>query len=115
MSEDSKICPKCYSTITYPDRDIWVCSECFHEWTHNEREEVDQIFVFKDALGNVLVDGDSVTIIKDLKVGGKTLKSGMKVKNIKLLDEPVNDHDIFCKISGVGALYLKSSVVKKNN
>ncbi len=104
-------CPKCNSEYTYEDRDLFVCPECAHEWTL-ESENTEDKKVIKDANGNVLNDGDSVTIIKDLKVKGSSsvIKIGTKVKNIRLVD---GDHDIDCKIDGFGAMQLKSEFVKK--
>ena len=107
-------CPQCQSTYTYEDRDIYICPECAHEWAQSEQEEVETVDekVVKDANGNVLNDGDTVTVIKDLKVKGSSLvvKVGTKVKNIRLVD---GDHDIDCKIDGFGAMKLKSQFVKK--
>ena len=105
-------CPKCGCEYTYEDGSLVVCPECAHEWNPNE-ETVDN--TVKDSNGNVLVTGDSVVTIKDLKVKGasSTLKKGTKVKNIRLIDEPVEGHDIACRIDGFGAMNLKSSVVKK--
>jgi protein PhnA len=106
-------CPKCSSEYTYEDGDVLVCPECAHEWTLSaENETNDDVKVIKDSNGNVLNDGDSVTIIKDLKVKGSSsiLKVGTKVKNIRLVD---GDHDIDCKIDGFGAMKLKSEFVKK--
>lgn len=108
-------CPKCNSEYTYEDGNLYVCPECAHEWNAavsvNEEEEN----VIKDANGNVLQDGDSVTVIKDLKVKGasSSIKIGTKVKNIRLIYDAPDDHDIDCKIDGFGAMKLKSSVVKK--
>lgn len=106
-------CPKCNSEYTYEDGSLFVCPECGYEWSHaleeaNQEEEK----VWKDANGNILQDGDSVTVIKDLKVKGSSLvvKIGTKVKNIRLVD---GDHDIDCKIDGIGAMKLKSEFVKK--
>lgn len=103
-------CPKCNSEYTYEDGALLVCPECAHEWAPGQ-ENADEK-VFKDANGNILQDGDSVTVIKDLKVKGSSLviKIGTKVKNIKLVD---SDHDIDCKIDGIGAMKLKSEFVKK--
>jgi len=112
MSDQSQACPKCQSPYGYPDGELWVCPECFHEWSLSVNDEAEAPR-FLDANGNQLVEGDSVTVIKDLKAGNSTIKSGTKVKNIRLLDDPVNDHDISCKIDGIGAMYLKCSVVKK--
>lgn len=106
-------CPKCKSEYTYEDGNLLVCPECAHEWTlESEAEEVEVTKVYKDANGNVLTDGDSVTVIKDLKIKGSSsvVKKGTKVKDIRLVDE---DHDIDCKIDGIGAMKLKSEFVKK--
>lgn len=105
-------CPKCKSEYTYEDGNLYVCPECSYEWTPESAEEVEAEKVIKDAYGNVLTNGDSVSVIKDLKVKGSSLviKIGTKVKNIRLID---GDHDIDCKIDGVGAMQLKSEFVKK--
>lgn len=106
-------CPKCDSPFTYEDGDNYVCPECAHEWPKAAAVETgEQARVYKDAFGNVLVDGDTVTVIKDLKVKGSssTVKVGTKVKNIRLVD---GDHDIDCKIDGIGAMQLKTEFVKK--
>lgn len=115
MSESSTPCPKCSSPYGYEDGQLMVCPECFHEWNPSaaSEEASSQSDGFFDVNGNELKDGDSVTVIKDLKAGKGTIKSGTKVKSIRLLDEPVNGHDISCKIDGHGAMYLKCSVVKK--
>ena len=109
-------CPKCNSEYTYEDGNLLICPECAHEWTLElEAENGTDKKSIKDANGNVLNDGDTVTIIKDLKVKGATsaLKQGTKVKNIRLLYDVTDGHDIDCKIDGFGAMKLKSSVVKK--
>jgi protein PhnA len=106
-------CPKCNSEYTYEDNGVFVCPECAYEWTlQSEAENSEDIKLVKDTNGNVLNDGDSVTIIKDLKVKGSPspLKQGTKVKNIRLVD---GDHNIDCKIDGFGAMQLKSEFVKK--
>jgi protein PhnA len=106
-------CPKCKSEYTYEDGSLLVCPECAHEWSlEADAEAGNDQRVIKDANGNVLNDGDTVTIIKDLKVKGSSsvLKVGTKVKNIRLVD---GDHDIDCKIDGFGAMSLKSEFVKK--
>ncbi|MGB0452933.1 MAG: zinc ribbon domain-containing protein YjdM [Bacteriovoracaceae bacterium] len=114
MSEDNKTCPKCQSPYGYPDQHLWICPECGHEWSEETALEEENSPQFLDSNGNELQNGDSVTVIKDLKLGGSTtIKSGTKVKNIRLLDEPVNGHDISCKADGYGSIYLKCSVVKK--
>lgn len=106
-------CPKCSSEYTYEDNGILVCPECAHEWNEKVKSEnLEDKKIVKDAYGNILNDGDSVAIIKDLKLKGSssTLKAGTKVKNIRLVDE---DHDIDCKIDGFGKVGLKSEFVKK--
>ena len=107
-------CPKCQSAYSYDDGHQYVCPECAHEWSRDAATETlaDTVRVIRDAHGNVLADGDSVTVIKDLKVKGASsvVKVGTKVKNIRLVD---GDHDIDCKIDGIGAMKLKSEFVKK--
>lgn len=106
-------CPKCQSEYTYENGTLLVCPECGHEWTAEDAAQAEEEKVVRDANGNVLQDGDSVTVIKDLKVKGSSsaLKQGTKVKNIRLVD---GDHNIDCKIDGFGAMQLKSEFVKKN-
>ena len=106
-------CPQCESEYSYEDGSLFVCPECAHEWsTSAEVESETGEKVIKDANGNVLSDGDTVTVIKDLKVKGTSLvvKVGTKVKNIRLVS---GDHDIDCKIEGIGPMKLKSQFVKK--
>lgn len=106
-------CPKCQSSYTYEDGVQLICPECGHEWSATAAEQAtDEARVIRDAVGNVLQDGDTVTVIKDLKIKGSSLvvKVGTKVKNIRLTE---GDHDIDCKIDGVGAMGLKSEFVKK--
>lgn len=106
-------CPQCQSSYTYEDRDMFVCPECGHEWSAGDASaEADDALKISDANGNPLADGDTVTVIKDLKVKGSSsvVKVGTKVKNIRLVD---GDHDIDCKIDGIGAMKLKSVFVKK--
>jgi protein PhnA len=104
-------CPKCDSPYTYQDRDMLVCPECAHEWSASDTDAPEGLQI-KDSNGNLLQDGDSVTVIKDLKVKGtsSTVKVGTKVKNIRLVE---GDHDIDCKIEGIGPMKLKSEFVKK--
>lgn len=107
-------CPECNSEYTYEDRSLFICPECAHEWSaESESVSSEDVKVVKDANGNILKDGDSVTVIKDLKVKGSSsvLKIGTKVKNIRLVE---GDHNIDCKIDGFGAMKLKSEFVKKN-
>lgn len=105
-------CPKCSSEYTYEDGAQLVCPECAHEWTEAEAAAEDAGKVVRDANGNELQDGDAVTVIKDLKVKGSSsvVKVGTKVKSIRLVD---GDHDIDCKIEGIGPMKLKSEFVKK--
>jgi len=106
-------CPKCNSEYTYEDGTLYVCPECAHEWSKvSIAESPAPEQVIRDAYGNVLKDGDTVTMIKDLKVKGvsSALKVGTKVKNIRLVE---GDHNIDCKIDGFGAMKLKSEFVKK--
>jgi protein PhnA len=107
-------CPQCTSEFTYEDGAMLVCPECAHEWSKDAAaaEATDSTAEIRDAVGNVLKDGDSVTVIKDLKVKGSSLvvKVGTKVKNIRLVE---GDHDIDCRIDGIGAMQLKSQFVKK--
>lgn len=107
---DTIICPKCQSEYTYPQDNLMVCSQCFHEWDPYEINMEDAVI---DSNGNILQDGDSVVVIKDLPVKGapKPVKAGTKVKNIRL--RPDSDHNIDCKIDGFGAMALKSEFVKK--
>jgi len=105
-------CIKCKSEFTYEDREMYICPECGHEWSTVIVEGSESESTIKDANGNALIDGDSVTVIKDLKVKGTSLvvKVGTKVKNIRLVE---GDHDIDCKIDGIGPMKLKSEFVKK--
>ncbi len=105
-------CPKCRSEYTYADGEHYVCPECAHEWAIVAKDVAEERRVVRDAVGNVLQDGDTVTVIKDLKVKGSSsvVKVGTKVKNIRLVE---GDHDIDCKIDGIGAMGLKSEFVKR--
>lgn len=113
MSHSLPPCPACASTLTYEDGDLLICPECGHEWSAAATaEQDDDALVVKDANGNLLQDGDTVTVIKDLKIKGASsvVKVGTKVKNIRLVG---GDHNIDCKIDGVGAMKLKSEFVRK--
>ena len=106
-------CPKCSSEYTYEDGTMYVCPECAHEWAKDSVvDSTEQKRVVRDAYGNVLQDGDAVTVIKDLKIKGSSsvVKVGTRVKSIRLVE---GDHDIDCKIDGIGAMQLKSEFVKK--
>jgi protein PhnA len=115
MSAEEDKCPKCSSPYAYPDGHLMICPECSHEWSQEAAVSgsPEDSAQFVDVNGVVLENGDTVTVVKDLKAGKDTIKSGTKVKGIRLLDEPVNGHDISCKIPGVGSMYLKCSVVRK--
>jgi protein PhnA len=107
-------CPKCNSEYTYQEGPLFICPECGHEWSNaGEDNTADNALIIKDAYGNTLQDGDTVTVIKDLKVKGSSgiVKVGTKVKNIRLIYE--GDHNIDCQIDGIGAMKLKSEFVKK--
>ena len=105
-------CPECSSPYAYEDRDQFVCPECGHEWPQDGSAEEIAEAVVTDSNGNALADGDTVTVIKDLKVKGSSsvVKVGTKVKNIRLVE---GDHDIDCKVDGIGPMKLKSQFVKK--
>jgi len=105
-------CPQCHSEYTYEEGDLYICPECAHEWPKVADAALQEQRVWKDAHGNLLQDGDSVTLIKDLKLKGSStvVKVGTKVKNIRLVE---GDHDIDCKIDGIGAMQLKSEFVRK--
>ncbi|OYV78556.1 MAG: alkylphosphonate utilization protein [Ferrovum sp. 37-45-19] len=105
-------CPICNSQYTYENKGIFICPECAHEWTQGHSDTVDSIIIVRDAVGNILKDGDTITVMKDLKIKGSSqvVKVGTKVKNIRLVE---GDHDIDCKIEGIGPMGLKSIFVKK--
>lgn len=111
IMSDLPPCPKCQSPYAYEDGSLLICPECSHEWSQ-ESADVDSADIIRDANGTPLQDGDTVTVIKDLKVKGtsSSVKVGTKVKNIRLVE---GDHDIDCKIPGIGAMGLKSQFVKK--
>jgi protein PhnA len=113
MSDENK-CPKCDSENTYQDMNLWICPDCSYEWDPEEQNEELLVSIILDSNGNELSDGDSVTVIKDLKVKGASsgIKAGTKVRNIRLVDSS-DGHNISCKIDGIGAMYLKSEFVKK--
>jgi len=110
---DLPACPECQSAYTYEDGVLLICPECAHEWAHSDDNDgLEDSPVILDAVGNPLIDGDTVTVIKDLKVKGSSnvVKVGTRVKNIRLVE---GDHDIDCKVDGIGAMKLKSKFVKK--
>lgn len=104
-------CPKCSSEYTYEDGHLIICPECAYEWNPKNMAE-EAVKVFKDAHGTELIDGDTVTVIKDLKIKGSSgvIKRGTIIKNIKLKD---GDHDVDCRIPGIGDMELKSEFLKK--
>jgi protein PhnA len=112
MSDTPPPCPQCNSAYTYEDGNLVVCPECGHDWNPDEATTEMDLLVVKDAYGTLLQDGDMVTLIKDLKVKGSSsvAKVGTKVKINRLVD---GDHNIDCKITGIGAMMLKSEFVKK--
>lgn len=105
-------CPKCQSAYTYLNAEQYICPECGHEWSTQELAESEPDRTWRDAVGHLLQNGDTVVLVKDLKLKGASsvLKVGTKVKNIRLID---GDHDIDCKVEGIGAIQLKSAFVKK--
>ena len=114
MMENIPNCPECGSAYTYEDGELYVCPECAYEWSKKAVEEAEEALVVRDANGNVLEEGDAVTVIKDLKVKGSSdgIKVGTKIKSIRLVES--NDgHNIDCKVPGVGAIKLKQEFVKK--
>lgn len=115
MENENPPCPECQSAYTYHDGMLWACPECGHEWSEHAQSEAsagDGPAEVRDAVGNILQDGDSVVIVKTMKVKGASgpLKAGTRVKNIRIVG---GDHDIDCNIPGFGAMALKSSIVKK--
>ncbi len=116
MMSDSMKCPKCNCDYAYQDRDLWVCPECAHEWSAAASDVVEapDDTAVRDVHGNLLADGDSVIVIKDLKVKGASsvIKGGTKVRNIRLT-EAADGHNIDCRIDGIGAMKLKSEFVKQ--
>jgi protein PhnA len=114
VTDELPPCPECASAYTYEMGALLVCPECAHEWEPGAPEDDEPVRVIKDSVGNELHDGDTVTVVKDLKVKGSStsIKVGTRVKNIRLL-QGVGDHDIDCKVDGFGPMQLKSSVVKK--
>ena len=112
MTDTLPACPQCGSAYTYGDGGNYVCPECAHEWPMAAAANVDDMAEVRDAVGNLLADGDSVTVIKDLKVKGASapLKVGTRVKGIRLVE---GDHNIDCRIEGFGAMKLKSEFVRK--
>jgi protein PhnA len=118
MNQTSQSCPKCKSVDAYFDGSIWNCPTCFHEWVVSDTPAAEEVADtnIKDAYGNILAEGDTVTLVKDLRIknSNSSVKVGTKVKNIKLILDSDDGHNIGCKIEGVGSLNLKSEFVKKS-
>ncbi|MFC6013109.1 zinc ribbon domain-containing protein YjdM [Nocardia lasii] len=114
MSDSPNPCPACSYEYTYEMNGMWVCPDCANMWGLSVVPDLEPEPVIRDAVGNVLADGDTVTVVKTLKVKGSLvgIKAGTKVRNIRLV-QGVGDHDIDCKVDGIGPMQLKSSVVKK--
>lgn len=106
-------CPKCDGEYTYQEGHLFICPMCFNEWTEESQSAAEEALIIRDSNGNPLENGDDVTVIRDLKLGGDTIKQGAKAKNIQILDDEVDGHDIQGRVDGFGVIYLKSSVVKK--
>lgn len=116
MSDALPACPECHEAFSYEQGALLVCPMCGHEWSKDSGEAKPEAALIKDAVGNVLADGDTVTIVKDLKVkgaGGGVVKVGTKVRGIRLIEDGVGDHDIDATVAGFGRMQLKSSVVRK--
>lgn len=114
MDEQQVICPQCASENPYHDGNLWICPECAHEWSPESMTAALENDVIRDAFGTVLTTGDSVTVVKELKIKGSSsvVKVGTKVKGIRLVESD-DGHNIACKIDGLGAINLKSEFVKK--
>ncbi len=113
MMNELPPCLKCGSKYTYEDGNLYICPECSYEWSQNEEMIEDKGLVVRDAHGNLLQDGDSVTVVKDIKVKGSSpIKVGTKIKEIRLVDGP-DGHNIDCKIKGYGGIMLKSQLVNQ--
>lgn len=114
-SDEQQSCPKCESPYCYQDRNLWICPECSYEWTESEAQEQLNASKILDFNGAELFDGDTVTVIKDLKVKGASnpIKVGTKIKNIKLNPDSSDGHNINCRVDGFGQMGLKSEFVKK--
>lgn len=108
------VCPQCEGDLTYTDGNLMICPLCGHEWTEEEHEAAVEAAIVRDVNGNELKNGDTVTVIQDIKLSGTSrIKQGTKAKKLSILNEPVNEHDIECTIDGMGRVYLKSFLVKK--
>lgn len=106
-------CPMCGETYTYQEGHLYICPMWFYEWADKSQREAEEAEIIRDSNGNILENGNDVIVIRDLKLGKATIKQGTKAKNIQILDEEYNGHDIQGRVDGFGVVYLKSSVVKK--
>lgn len=107
-------CPNCDSDLTYTDGTAFICPLCAHEWTEADQEAAIEAAIVRDSNGTALEDGDTVSVIQDIKLSGASrLKQGTRATKLRILDEPYNDHDIEVSIDGMGRMYLKSELVKK--
>lgn len=111
--DDQTQCPQCDSPYGYADGASWMCPECGHEWRQQEAADASGASTIRDANGTVLNDGDTVTVIKDLKYRGGVIKVGTKAKSIRLIPDPADGHDVECKLPGVGQMALKAIFLKK--
>ena len=108
------VCPECGSDLTYEDGDLFICPMCAHEWTGTEQEAALEAEIVRDSNGVELTDGDTVTVIRDIKLKGTNrIKQGTRATIIRILEDPVDGHDIECSLDGFGRMYLKSELVKK--
>lgn len=108
------MCPKCQSDLTYTDGNLMICPMCGHEWTQAEHEAALEAAIVRDVNGNELLNGDTVTVIQEIKLSGASkVKQGTKAKKLTILAQPYQEHDIECTIDGLGRIYLKSFLVKK--
>lgn len=105
-------CPKCNESYTYQDGHLLICPMCFHEWTEESLKAEAEAAILRDSVGNEITNDSSGIISQDLKLGSSNIKRGTKISNIRILDEPVNGHELEGKVDGIGSLYLKCSVVK---
>lgn len=107
-------CPKCDSEYTYEDGHVYVCPMCHHEWTSHEQDLAEEAAIVRDSNGNEIYDGDEASVIRDIKLSAsERIKQGTKIKNIRILEQEYNGHDIECNVEGHGRMYLKSELIKK--
>lgn len=107
------VCPKCNQIHTYEDGHLYICPICFYEWDKGEQKAAEEALITRDVNGNILQNGDDVIIVQDLKMGKDIIKQGTKAKNIRIMENEIDGHDLQGRIDDFGTLYLKSSVVRK--